>query len=253
MMRQGDAMNSMRLLSLCLALAWCSSSTLAKELQTTFTTAYSCGSKPSEGTCLSEPFEPGRVVILLKKDSSGVCISKTEEKYKYEGVDRYYEGTKLGSLDGCFGPFNFAIVGADPSFVRLTNEKISSSVLDKRRKQARELLKRREASFPATPETEQFRVSDIPPKVIVAGHNVLLSYTLKMDSTFGPSVLFLNDRHFVSESKEWCATGHTFFYVKDKLHLGYFEAGCGGGYSAAIIKDLSSGTPKEVYVRGRTT
>ena len=234
-----------------IALASCVGSAFAQESQVSFSTAFSCNSNPNEGTCLSEPFQSGQPVVLLKKDNSGVCIGKTGEKYTYEGMDRNYEGTRLIVLGDCSGPFNFAVVNSQPSSVRLSNDKADTSILHQREKQARAYLNKIESSFPSG--SEEFLVSQNRPRVLVAGNNVLLAYTMKTNSTFGPTVLFLGDHAFVSETNEWCTTGHTFFYVKEKLHLGYFEVGCGGGYTASIVRDLSSGTPKEIYVRGRAS
>ncbi len=212
-----------------------------------FSTAFNCGAKPNESICLADPFPAERTVVLLKKNNSGICTARTKNKFNYEGLNRSVEVTRLSISSGCSGPFSVAIVGVEPSSVRLNMEKPSGLVLSKKLKQARELLDARQRSF--VPEANIYRLSEASPKIIGSESAVLFAYTIKTDVTKGPNVLFLGDSAFVSEG--WCTSGHTLFHVQNRLYLGYVMTGCGGGEYVALIYDLSSGKPKEIYANAK--
>ncbi|HKQ30240.1 MAG TPA: hypothetical protein VJS66_03045 [Burkholderiales bacterium] len=241
-------MKTFRFYSVFLAIAVWLNTAIANEPQ--FSTAFACGEK-NENVCLAGPFDKGITVTLLKKDNSGICTAKTLGKFDYDGVDRSYTGTRLGISGACTGPFSFVVIGVDPALVHLNLGKSNASSLGRLEKQARGLLAARQKSF--APEGHIYQISDAAPKTLVAGKAVLLVYETKTDAVFGPYVLFIGDRSFVSEVDQWCTTSHNFFYIRDRLHLAYFEAGCGGGYSKALIYDLTSGTPKQIHTNAKVS
>lgn len=190
--------------------------------------------------CLTETFKPGVTVVLM--DRMGMCAAKTGGTLTYVHPAGDFEVTRVeGTDERPKNPGGVAVVGTDPSAIRLVSPKDAETPLAKAREsEARTLLKSEDLQ-------QVWPISDAPPRVLAAGNVALLIFPSE-NKAVAPVLLLVNQR--IIRLEGWCTSDHVLFTVQGKLHLSYQNFCCGCGWSDVLVYDLSGEIPKKVYVDG---
>jgi hypothetical protein len=206
----------------------------------------------SDRICLSDSFEPELNVVLVNKE--GNCSTKTVDTFTDEHAGFEFKATRLKGIEGCLTEshkkgFRIAVVGMDPSAVRVVEPKTDESPLSKEiQSGARKVASLAYQEMRGTTEVRD--VADSPPEVFSVGRTAFLLFkcTDEFLNQDGLPVLILNNNAFVLEGS--CAFRSPFFFsVNGKLHVAYWAtvACCGCGDSQFFVYDLSGESPKLVY------
>lgn len=186
-------------------------------------------------------FKAGLTVSLITE--TGICRAKTGATFSYEhmGPDDLIEATTVVGIEECPKPATIAIVGVDPTRVRLIQPKDGQFLIPRDVELRARRLVEREGSDPES----WYSVTGSRPEVLMVEGFMYLRFQLKGEENHGPALLFFNDEFF--ELEGGCTSRPVFFFVNDKLHLAYAENGCGSGQLMFVVYDLSDGSPRIVY------
>lgn len=227
----------------------------AEQRDISFAFPYGC-SKGENGNCLADSFEAGLNVVLVSKKVN--CSAKTADRFMHEHAGNEFEATRLIRTENCLiekiaqddKGFIIAVIGADPSAVRVVEAKNDKSLLPKdmelkARKIASLGYKRLKGS-----QFVRWDVAESPPDVFGVGDTAFLLFQctdgfLNQD---GLPVLVLKKNAFLLKGA--CAFRSPFFFsIKEKLHVAYWAtvSCCGCGDSNFFVYDLSGESPMQVY------
>jgi len=209
-----------------------------------------------QGFCVADSFEKGLNVVLVCEQ--GGCSAKTADRFMDEDWPGGHEvkATRLTGTENCFAVDDItklspiAVVGVDPSAVRVVEPKTDESPLSKEiESRARKIASSEYQRNFRNPEGSVVDVADSPPDVFSVGNTAFLLF--KCSDEFynqdGLPVLVLNNDAFLLEGA--CAVRSPFFFsVKEKLYVAYWAtvACCGCGDSNFFVYDLSGESPKLV-------
>jgi hypothetical protein len=202
--------------------------------------------------CLADVFKPGLMTVLL--GNSVTCEARTADTFIYP-EDKQLKATRLKGTEKCLAEmdtkrFRVAVVGVDPSAVRVVEPTTDESPLSKEiESKARKIASSAYQRNFRNPEGSVIDVADSPPKVFSVGNTAFLLFkcTDGFYNQDGLPVLVLNSNAFLLKGK--CARSPFFFSVKEKLYVSYWAtvACCGCGDSNFFVYDLLGASPKLVY------
>ena len=229
-----------------------------------FSVPYNCETAKGDRTrCLTDGFKPGLNVVLLNQTE--LCNARTADVFTDKDFyDEDFAATRLLGNGSCFKVkeneswytgFDIAVVGADPSTIKLVPLKDDRSPVPKHIEAKARKLVISEVETPqdvSDPDTIPVTVSKSQPIVHRAAHVTLLTFELLADGSpwqHGPTVALINGKIFLLDGL--CTNIQPiFFSVNDKLYLTYMYGGCDTGDRRFYVYDFSSGIPKMVYVNG---
>ncbi len=186
-------------------------------------------------------FKAGLTLTLIT--NTEICRAKTGATFSFEhmGPDNLIEATRVVGIEECPKPSRIAVVGVDPTRVRLIQPQDGQFLIPRDVELRARRLVEREGSDPES----WYSVTGSRPDVLMVERFTYLRFHLKGEESDGPALLFFNNEFF--ELKGGCTTKPVFFFVNDKLHLAYTENGCGSGELIFFVYDLSDGSLKIVY------
>ncbi len=224
--------------TLVLFIVCASPSVYAKEKKITYSLVYNCSYDSKVAYCLADSVKEGLGVVLIYRDRPGSCSAVTTQKFIYEHPLRGIESTRIKLSGNCSGPFAVGVLNITPSGLQFPEIKSVRNLSKKLDADARKL-----AEHPNAPA--MYRLAVTSPRVVAAVNIKLLFYNYVSDTQSGPAVIAIGNRLFRLEGD--CIRDYAFFYINKKLHLYYRWTGCNSGQNVALIYDLSSGVPVEVY------
>lgn len=247
----------------------------AQATRMAFSLPFTCGQripgekKNAKVVCLADSFEPDLDVVLVGKKC--ICSAKTATTFTFEHVYHKFEVTGLSASQECgdvgagdeirgfFAGFYMAIVGADPTAVRVVSVMDDRTPVPKKIEQEARKTAARHIEGPndSSDDTEvTVTISDLQPRVLRAENVTLLVFQLQIKGDDvpqnpwapGPTVAWTNAGVFLFGGA--CTYGEPkFFSINDKLYVTYKATVdcCGCGDMNFFVYDLSGKSPKLVY------
>jgi hypothetical protein len=218
--------------------------------------------------CLAGSYKAGLDVVLVCR--TGIQSTKTSAPCNDNHSGKLIRSTQLEDIEKDVKPLswrgNIALVGVDPTAVRLVPGTLDPSPLpEEMEREARQLL--RATYDPRGPNTyfgSAYADNPSPIRVFRAGKATLLRFTHSemLDSSYaqiggqhgmnGPLVLFIDHKAYRLPGA--CTSDPLFVRVNDKLYLSYDASECCTCSLLilhVLVYDLSGTSPKEVFEHPR--